>query len=321
MKTVLVTGCAGFIGSNLVHTLLERGYRVVGVDNFDDTYDIHFKESNVASFLKNKNFVLERLDIRDAEKLLAVCKREKLAYIVHLAAKADTRKAVEAAGIYVSVNVEGTLNVLEAARDLQVERLVLASSSSVYGNDADVPWKEDARADRPISPYGATKRATEHLAHSYHHNFGLSIACLRFFNAYGENNRPGMVPYKWAEALLTGQEIEMSGTGTRKRDYTYIGDIVEGVIAAMTTPLSFEVINLGNNSPVSLAELLTTFEKVIGVKAKVRSRESHGASVEVTYADIGKAKKLLNWEPKVPLEEGITRLVNWFRANRLKDTK
>lgn len=317
MKTVLVTGCAGFIGSNLTKALLEKGYRVVGVDNFDDTYDTQFKESNIAPFISNSNFVLHRTDIRDESALRAVFEKEKPLYVVHLAAKADTRKAVDTPSIYTSVNIDGTLNILELCREYPVENLVVASSSSVYGNSSQVPFTEDQPADRPISPYGATKRAVELLAHTYHHNFGMNITCLRYFNAVGENNRPGMVPYVWAEKLLHGDEIEISGDGSRRRDYTYIGDIVRGTILAMKKPLGFEIINLGNTAPASLNELVAIFEKVIGTKAKVKNRPSHGASVEVTYADITKAKKLLNWEPEVSLEEGITRLVAWFRENRL----
>lgn len=317
MKTVLVTGAAGFIGSNLTQALLEKGYRVVGVDNFDDTYDTRFKEANIAPFLSNPNFTIERIDIRDMSALTAVFEKEKPSYVIHLAAKADTRKAVDTPRVYVSVNIDGTLNILELCREYPVENLVIASSSSVYGNTQKVPWTEDETADRPLSPYGMTKRSVELLAYTYHHNFGMNVTCLRYFNAHGENNRPGMVPYIWAEKLLRGEEIEISGDGSRKRDYTYIGDIVRGTVLAMEKPLGFEVINLGNNTPASLSELLAVFEKVIGTKAKVKSRPSHGASVEVTYADISKAKRLLGWEPEISLEEGITRLVAWFRANRL----
>ena len=316
METVLVTGAAGFIGSNLTKTLLEEGYRVIGVDNFDDTYNPQFKEEQIAPFLGDTNFVLYRVDIRDIPALTEVFETEKPSYVVHLAGKADTRKAVDTPRLYTSVNIDGTLNILELCREYPVENLVIASSSSVYGNSSQVPFTEDQPADRPISPYGATKRAIELLAYSYHHNFGMNITCLRFFNAHGENNRPGMVPYIWTEKLLHGEEIEISGDGSRKRDYTYVGDIVRGIILAMKKPFGFEVINLGNNTPVSLNELLAIFEKVLDRKAKVKSRPSHGASVEVTCADVSKAKRMLDWTPTTSLEEGITRLFVWFRASR-----
>lgn len=317
MKTVLVTGAAGFIGSNVVPLLLAEGYRVVGVDNFDDTYDPQYKEEHIASFESNANFELARIDIRDRAALMDLCAKTAPTYIVHLAAKADTRAAVGNPYPYLDNNIVGTTNVLEAAKDVGVENVVLASSSSVYGNDTQIPLQERATADHPISPYGATKRATELLAYAYHHNFGLPITCLRYFNAYGEHNRPNMVPYIWAQKLLRGEEIEMSGSGTRKRDYTYIGDTAAATVAALSKPLGFEVINIGNSSPVSLTQLLAVFEKVIGVKANVKERPSHKASVEETYADVTKAKELLGWEPVTPIEEGISRLVAWVRANRL----
>lgn len=321
MKTVLVTGAAGFIGSNLTQSLLEKGYRVVGIDNFEDAYDLKFKEAHIAPFVGNSNFALHRVDVRDLPAMRAIFEEEKPSYIVHLAAKADTRAAVKDPYTYTSVNIDGTLNILELCREYPVENLVIASSSSVYGNSSQVPFTEDQTADRPLSPYGATKRAVELLACTYHHNFNMNITCLRYFNAHGENNRPGMVPYIWTEKLLRGEEIEISGDGSRKRDYTYIGDIVRATILAIEKPLGFEVINIGNNTPASLNELLAVFEKVIGTKAKVKSRPSHSASVEETYANIDKAKKLLGWEPEVSLEEGIRRLVAWFRANRLEEPK
>lgn len=318
MKTVIVTGAAGFIGSNLVPALLERGYRIVGIDNFDDTYDVRFKEQNLAPVAHNGHFVLQKLDIRDQEGMKAVFNKEKPDYVVHLAAKADPRKSVDAARLYASVNIDGTLNILELCREHPVENIVIASSSSVYGNSSRIPFAEDEPADRPISPYGATKRSVELLAHTYHHNFNKNITCLRYFNAVGENNRPGLVPYVWGLKLLRGEEIEISGDGSRKRDYTYVGDVAKATIMAMEKPLGFEVMNIGDNAPVSLNELLAAFEKVIGTKARVKSRPSHKASVEATFADITKAKALLGWEPETSLREGLARLVDWLRDNRLK---
>lgn len=318
MEKVLVTGVAGFIGSNTASALLNEGYSVIGVDNFDDTYEQGFKEGNIAPFISNDHFALVRLDLRNGDALRELMTEERPDYVIHLAAKADTRQAVENPYPYIENNILGTINLFEAIKSVDsVKNTVFVSSSSVYGNDQNVPWKEDATADSPLSPYGATKRAGEMFAYAYHHNFGLNITCLRYFNAYGENNRPNMVPYKWGMALLKGEEIELSGTGTRKRDYTYVGDTVRGTLLAMKKPLGYEVINIGNNHPVPLTELLATFEKVIGTKAKVHSRESHKASVEDTYADISKAKELLGWEPETSLEEGITRLVAWLKETRL----
>ena len=318
METVLVTGGAGFIGSNLILELLKQKYRVVCVDNFDDTYELKFKEEHISPFLKNKNFVLYRVDICDMESLRSVFEKEKPVYIVHLAAKADTRDAVKNPYIYISVNIFGTLNILELSKEFGLKRVVMASSGSVYGNNRNLPWKEEENTDLPLSAYGATKKTTEMLAYTYHHNFGMNIICLRYFNVYGENNRPNMVPYKWAEAFLCGKEIELSGEGTRKRDFTYVGDVVNATILAITSSLQYEILNIANSQPVSLKELLLVFEKITGLKANVCSRPSHKASVNEMYADSTKAQKLLNWKPEVSIEEGISKLVTWFRENRLK---
>lgn len=321
MQTVLVTGGAGFIGSNTVAELLSHGYRVVCVDNFAaDLYDPAFKEEHIAAFASNPNFVLYRTDITDFSALRKIFEAEKPELLVHLAAQANTRKAVEEPQSYIDVNLTGTLNLLELSKEFGLKNIVIASSSSVYGNSERTPWREDDVADKPLSPYGATKRADEILAYTYHHNFGLNITCLRYFNAYGENNRPDLVPYVWGEALLTKKEVEISGDGSRKRDYTYISDIVDGTIKALEKPLGFEIINLGNNQPISLKELLEIFEKVTGIKAKVKSRPSSKSSVESTYADISKAKKLLDWQPQVGIEEGIGRLMSWLRDKRIEKT-
>jgi UDP-glucuronate 4-epimerase len=319
MKTILITGGAGFIGSNVCEELINRGEKVICVDNFDNLYDPYLKENNINKLVTHPNFKLYKIDIRDFDNMKQVFETESPEYIIHLAARPDTRNAVSDPRLYISVNVDGTINILELAKDYGVKNIALASSSSVYGNDPDVPWKESSLADRPLSPYGATKRSTEHLAHTYFHNFGLNVTCLRYFNAYGENNRPTLVPYIWGLAILRGDEIEISGDGSRSRDYTYIKDIVNGTIKAMEKPLGFEIINLGNSHPVSLKELLGVFEKVTEIKAKVKSRPSHKASVEKTYADITLAKKLLDWEPTTSIEVGIEKLITWLRNNRLKE--
>ena len=319
MKTVLVTGGAGFIGSRTILQLLISGnVRVVCVDNFDDTYDRSFKEQNVRQFSDNSSYVQYEADITDKDAINEIFEKEKPTHILHLAAKADTRDAILNPQTYIDTNITGSLNILEAAKTHNVENIVAASSSSVYGNNERVPWQESDQDLHPISPYGVTKYAFENLAYTYHLHFSLPITLLRYFNVYGENNRPGMVPYKWAEAMLTDKQIEISGDGERRRDYTYVGDTVRGTIAALWKPLGFEIINLGHGSPLSLNELLALFEKTTGEKAAFTSRASHPGSVEHTYADATKAYKLLGWKPKVSHEIGIQRLVDWFRENRLK---
>jgi len=318
MDKVLVTGGAGFIGSACIRGLLAgTNFKVICIDNFDATYERSFKEDNVAEFKDSDRFTLIEADVTDKATLEAVFKEHAPTHVLHLAAKADTRNAVTDPYPYVATNIIGTLNVLEMAVASGVKQVVAASSSSVYGNNPNVPWSERNHELNPISPYGVTKLCTEHLAYTYYKNHQLPVTMLRYFNAYGEGNRPGMVPYRWAQAMLTDQQIELSGDGSRRRDYTYIGDIVRATLTALTTPLGFEVINLGHSSPLSLRELLTLFETVTGKKAIVNSRASHPASVEDTYADTQKAKDLLGWAPEVSHQEGVARLVDWFRAHRL----
>ena len=322
MKTILVTGGAGFIGSNLIAKLLSRKdvAKVICVDNLNDFYSPKIKLANISLFKKNPRFSFYKKDIRDFTSLQKIFKKEKPEIVVHLAAQANTRLAVNDPRTYQSNNVDGTINLLELAKDHGIKNFIFASSSSVYGNKNKIPFSEEDRTDFPISPYGVTKKTGELLAHAYHHNFGLNITCLRFFTVYGENNRPDMVMYKWASHILTDQPIEISGAGKRSRDYTYVGDIVAGIEKALQKPLGFEVINLGNSRPVSLKKLLLIFEKVSGQKAVVNSRPSHHASIENTYTDITKAKKVLGWEPKTNIEQGVAKLVSWFRNNHLKKT-
>jgi len=317
MKTIIVTGGAGFIGSNLIAELLRQNYRVICVDNFDNTYNPKFKEENIAPFLKNGNFILHRTDICDFMALQTIFKKEKPTLVAHLASKADTRDAVKNPEIYISVNIGGTLNLLNLARDYGVKRIVMASSGSVYGNNPNIPWKEEENTDFPLSAYGATKKTTEMLAYTYHHNFNMNVICLRYFNVYGQNNRPNMLPYKWADAFLNKKELELSGKGTRKRDFTHVSDVVSATILALKSSLKFSVLNIANSKPVSLKELLVVFEKITGVKPNVRSRPSHKASATEMWADNSRAKELLKWEPKITIWEGIANLVSWYRQNRL----
>lgn len=295
---------------------------MIGLDNFDDNYPVKYKKQNIAALKKYPNFVFYTADIRDEKTLRRIFKKEVPDAVLHLAAKADSRHAVEEPAEYVTTNVVGTLNMLECAKDLGVERFVFASSSSVYGNHNRAPYKESASTDFPISPYGASKKAGEVLAHTYQHNFGLPVTCVRIFNAYGERMRPKLVLYTWVEKLLRGEPIEISGKGVRARDYTYIGDLTDALIRALKDKtIRYEVINIGNANPVPLKQLLHVIEKAIGTTAVVRERPSTRPSVEKTHAAIGKAKELLGWEPTTPIEVGVSRFVAWFRAERLKEGK
>lgn len=321
MKTILVTGGAGFIGSNLIETLLKRKAvdRVVCVDNMDSFYDPSFKKENIKEFLKNEKFKFYKTDIRNFATLAKIFENERPNFVVHLAAKANARQSVKEPEEYQSVNIIGTLNLLELSKDYKVKKFVFISSSSVYGNIAKSPFKESSVTDFPLAPYGASKKAGEVLSYTYAHNFKLPVVCLRLFNAYGERQRPDLVIYKWVENILKGEPIEMSGTGKRARDFTYVGDIVHAIELAMKPGNEYEIVNIGNSKPVSLAVLLKHVEKVLGKKAIVITRPSHHASVESTYADISKAKKVLGWAPETPLEEGIARFAKWLRDNRFKN--
>ena len=321
-KTILITGGAGFIGSHLIETLLKKtSSRVVCIDNFDDAYDPRLKQRNIKSFLKNRRFILYKKDIRDLTAIRKIFKKEKPDAIVHLAAKADTRKAVLSPYEYISVNIEGTLNLLECAREFGIKKFVFISSSSIYGNKNSAPFSEEDQTDFPLSPYGASKKAAEILIYTYYHNFNLPAVCLRVFNAYGERMRPNLVLSIWLKKILNGEPIEMSGDGTRRRDFTYVGDTVNAIMLALKKPLDFEIINIGNTRPLTLNQLLRVLEKAVGTKAIVQKRPSHKASVEQTHASTSKAKRMLGWKPLMPIEKGINRFVSWARDGGFKNIR
>ncbi|MBI4692185.1 MAG: GDP-mannose 4,6-dehydratase [Candidatus Terrybacteria bacterium] len=320
IKKILVTGGAGFIGSHLIETILKKtSSRIVCIDNFDDAYDPRLKQRNIEPFLKNLRFILYKNDIRDLTKMKQIFKKEKPDAIVHLAAKADTRKAVLSPFEYISVNIEGTLNLLECSREFGIKKFVFASSSSVYGNKNSAPFSEEDQTDFPLSPYGASKKAAEILIYTYHHNFNLPAICLRVFNAYGERMRPNLVLPLWLKKMLNGEPIEMSGDGTRRRDFTYVGDTVNAIMLALKKPFDFEIINIGNSRPLTLNQLLHVLEKAAGITATVYKRPSHHASVEQTHASTKKAKHLLGWKPLMPIEKGVKRFVSWARNGGLED--
>lgn len=317
---LLITGGAGFIGSNLIERILaEKKDKVICIDNFDSFYDPKIKKENITPFLNNKKISFYKADIRNYAVMRKIFSSERPDYVIHLAAKANTRESLENVKEYEEVNIGGTINLLELSKINKIKQFVFISSSSVYGNSAKAPFKESDIAGMPISPYGATKRAGEIIAYSYFYNFQLPITCLRLFNAFGERNRPDLVIYKWVKNILNGETIEMSGTGNRLRDFTYVGDIVDAILLSLKRGEGYEILNIGNSKPISLTELLKKVEETLGKKAVVKSRESHHVSSEKTCADINKAKKVIGWEPKVKFEDGLDRFVAWFRQNRSKD--
>jgi UDP-glucuronate 4-epimerase len=312
MKKILVTGCAGFIGSNLVDKLLAENYDVVGIDNFNDYYDPKIKEDNLRSAKNNKNFKLMRGDIVDLKFLQSVFLSEKPERVIHLAARAGVRPSIEDPSVYTEVNVLGTVNLLKLSVDSKIDHFIFGSSSAVYGNSPDVPFSEDDLCQNIISPYASSKRSAEFFIETFSKNYGLSCTGLRFFTVYGERGRIDMAPAKFTRALLSGKEITQYGDGSASRDYTYVGDIIEGILKALKYKFSFEIINLGNNHPVALSTFIKILEKVTGKKAKIKKMPMQKGDVERTWANIDKAGRLIHWEPKVKLEEGLTRYVNWL---------
>jgi len=313
MAKVLVTGGAGFIGSHTTEALLARGDEVICLDNFNDYYDPARKHKNVALFAENPRYRLYEGDIRDAEALESLFAAERPDKVIHIAAMAGVRYSIQHPELYEAVNVRGLLNTLEVARRYEVRNFVFASSSSVYGADSPVPFREDAPCDRPIAPYPATKRAGELFCYSYHHLYGLACTCLRFFTVYGPRGRPDMAPYLFTRWVFDGEPLKMFGDGTTYRDYTYIDDIVAGVVAALDAGLAYEIINLGNSQTVTLRKFIEIVEELTGRRANVVSLPLQPGDVPRTYADVSKARRLLGYDPKTPFVEGMARFVAWYR--------
>lgn len=319
MKNILVTGGAGFIGSHLIQVLIKdkKVGKVICVDSMDDNYPKELRKENLSFFKNNKKFKLYKSDIRDFVALKKIFQKEKPDAVIHLAAKTDTRTSVTEPLEYETVNIGGTLNLLELSKEFKVKKFIFASSSSVYGNSAIPPIKEGDVTDFPLSPYGATKKTGEMLSYTYSYNHNLPVVCLRFFNVYGERMKPATVLPKWVKNIFDGKEIEMSGKGTRKRDFTYVGDLVDAIAKSVDKGGDFCILNIASSRPVSLKELLKVVEAKSKKKAIVKERESSKASIEMSHANINNAKKTLGWSPKVSLEEGVGRYINWFsKQNR-----
>lgn len=317
MKTYLITGGAGFIGSTLTERLLNEGNEVIVVDNFCDFYDPKLKESNIAPFKLNNHFKLYRADIRDAKKMEQIFSENHIDAIVHLAAMAGVRPSIENPLLYQDVNGDGTQNVLEMAKKHNIKQLVMASSSSVYGNCKETPFREDMIVDFAISPYAATKKANEVMAHVYHHLYDMNIIMLRFFTVYGPKQRPDLAINKFTRLMLAGEKIPMFGDGSTSRDYTFVDDIVDGIVRscdyAANNENVYEILNLGNNSPVNLQEMIFTIGKVLGIEPKIEQLPMQPGDVDITYADISKAERLIGYHPKTSFEEGIRKFVEWYR--------
>jgi UDP-glucuronate 4-epimerase len=308
----LVTGGAGFIGSHLVDHLLERGDEVVCLDEFNDFYDPALKRRNTERHREYQRFHLVEGDIRDIELVSGLFNRFDVRKVVHLAARAGVRPSLEQPLLYEDVNVRGTIHLLDLARDRKVEQFVFASSSSVYGGNTKTPFQEDDRISRTVSPYAATKYAGELMCYTYHHLYRIPTTCLRFFTVYGPRQRPEMAIHKFTRLIYENKPIPFFGDGQTQRDYTYIDDIIQGVVAAIDHPFDFEVFNLGEAFCVTLGELVRSIEKVSGRTAQIQQLPAQPGDVEITYADIAKARRMLGYEPRTSIMEGLANFVRWF---------
>lgn len=316
-KTFLVTGGAGFIGSHVVDALLARGEKVVVVDDFNDFYSPTWKKENIAGASTSKGFELVKADIREAGLFERLFEKQKIDVVVHLAARAGVRPSLENPKLYWDVNVMGSLNLLEAMTKHKVKRLVFASSSSVYGNRDEGPFGESDNTDGQISPYGASKKSLELLVHTYASLYGICSTGLRFFTVYGSRGRPDMACFKFIDAIVRGNELTQYGDGSSGRDYTYIDDIVDGVLKALDNPFEFEIVNLGNENPIRLGDMIAMIEKAVGKKAKKEILPMQAGDVKLTYADSTKAKKLLGWQAVTSFEAGIKKQVEWYRTSKV----
>ena len=311
---LLVTGGAGFIGSQLVDRRLAAGDRVTVIDDFNDYYDPAAKRANVSAALASPGYRLVEGDIRDRALVFSLFREGGFDAVVHLAARAGVRPSIQDPVLYEEVNCVASIHLFQAASRFGKPRFLFASSSSVYGVNSKLPFSEDDPIARPVSPYATTKRSGELLAFNFHHLDGLDVFCLRFFTVYGPRQRPEMAIAKFTEALENGSEIPFFGDGSSRRDYTYIDDILDGVEAALDRCRGFEIVNLGGAHPISLAELVALLEKATGRKALLRRLPDQPGDVPATYADVEKARRLLGYAPKVPIEEGLARYVAWRRA-------
>ncbi len=313
---VLVTGGAGFIGSSLCDKLIERGDDVINLDNFNNYYDPKIKWQNIQNVIHSPNYKLYVGDVRDPKILSQIFEVEKPEVVVHLAAMAGVRNSLKDPLDYVDVDVKGTVNLLEFSRKYGIEKFVFGSSSSVYGKNTKVPFKEDDPLEGQVSPYAASKRAGEIYCQTYSEMYNMKISCLRFFTVYGPRQRPEEAIHLFTKRISEGKPIPVFGDGTSKRDYTYIDDVVDGIIKAIDTDYEFEIFNIGNSETITLENLIKLLENTIGQKAVIDRKPFQLGDVQITYADISKAKKILGYEPKIKIEEGVKKFWEWYKKTK-----
>ncbi len=309
---ILVTGGAGFIGSHLCEKLIGMGHKIICIDNFDDYYDPCIKEDNISGIINNKDFMIYRTDICKFDEISNIFSGNKIDMVIHLAARAGVRPSIEFPALYGKVNILGTINLLECCRKNSIGRFIFASSSSVYGGNSKTPFSEEDNVDHPVSPYAATKKAGELICHTYSHLYNMSIFCFRFFTVYGPRQRPEMAIHKFTRQILNGKSIEIYGDGSSSRDYTYIDDIISGILNSLDRINGFEVVNLGNSNTVRLIKLINLIEKATNKKADLKYMSNQPGDVPITYADIRKAKEIIDYQPKTDIGRGITDFLKWY---------
>jgi len=310
--TILITGVAGLVGSHLAENLLARGGTVVGIDNFNDYYSVQQKRDNVAGFKDHQRFTLYETDIRDAVGVNAIFEQHRPAAVAHLAAMANVRYSIGRAPLYIQVNIVGSVNLLEAAKQFGCGNFVFASTSSIYGKTPNLPFTEDDPANTPLSAYPASKKAVELLGYTYHNLHGMNFTALRFFSVYGPRARPDMMPFMVADRIARGDTITLFDAGQMKRDWTFVDDIADGVALALDKPLGYEQINLGRGEPVLMADFVETLEDIIGKKAILDTPPAPASEPAITFANIDKARRLLGYDPKTPVREGLEKLWAWY---------
>lgn len=318
---IIVTGCAGFIGWKTTLNLLKRGDKVLGIDDLNDYYDPRIKEWRLSTLLDKKNFEFHKIDISYYKPLKEILKGRKIEGIINLAARAGVRASVENPWVYLDTNIKGTLNLLEICKDSGIKKFVQASTSSIYGLE-EMPFTEDIKTDRPLAQYPASKKAAEVLCYSYHYLYGIDVSIPRYFTVYGPAGRPDMSIFQFMKRIDDGIPIKIFGDGKQRRDFTYVDDIAEGTIRSLK-PLGYEIFNLGNNNSVELLYVIGLIEDFLGKKARKEFLPRHPADVPATWADIKKAKNLLDWQPEVKIEEGIKKTGKWYLENKgwLKEIK
>jgi len=313
---IAVTGGAGFIGSHLCEKLISLGSKIICIDDFDDFYNPAIKEDNISEVTGDNNFKLYRSDITSLEQMEKIFSENSIDMMIHLAARAGVRPSIQNPILYERVNILGTMNLLECCKKYNISKFIFASSSSVYGGNKKIPFSEEDNVDCPISPYAATKKAGELICHTYHNLYKISIFCFRFFNVYGPRQRPETAIHKFTRQILNGEDIEIYGDGSSSRDYTYIDDVISGILSGLDRIKGFEVINLGNSNTVKLIDLIRLIEITTGEKGQLKFVKNQPGDIFITYADIRKARKMLKYLPKTNIKEGLVKFVKWYKEKR-----